>query len=559
LGVRSLIVGVVYALLAPVPSRAADTITLSFAQIERSISVESLEEFAETGTASSDLRLILRFLDNEAEADFREALNTRTNLDVVAVGTSLYDPMIEQTLRYIGNTIQTESHLNGQYALRAAFILSAAQPDGFTFTDIVRNYPTNTLRIDLAQLLSNARRVDRFFQATDNVISNIQTLAEEAAANDPPLNLEGLPDITQPGPYDFTQETLTLTDPSRDRTYPVDLYMPNVGQVPANSVPVVVISHGLGAQRSDFSYAAEHFASYGFAVALPEHIGSNKALQEAVLNGKAFEFFHPEEFVDRPQDISYLLDVLESRNQAEWGEKLDLADVAAIGHSFGGYTVLALGGATVDLSHLRDACAPKESFADFLNPALLLQCRALELEESSPDMMQKLVSGLQDERIQFVVAINPVNRSIFGPEGLSNFQLPIVMIAGGYDVAAPVVPEQAYSFTQIASPEKYLILIQGQAHNPALSEEINQILTPSLTPEELEQILELVRTNGTGLVTAFLKVYIAGQDAYRPFLQPSYVLRLNDPPFRFNMIQELTETQLEQMLESDALVDAALD
>lgn len=545
-------------LLTAIPGHAADTITFSFGLLERSISVESLEEFAETGTVNADLRLLFKFLDEDAEATFRDALNTPTTLDLVAVANSLYDPIIEQSLGYIGNTIQTESRLNGQYALRSAFILSAAQPGGFTFTDIVRNYPTDTVLVDLAQLLANARRVDRFFRATDRVIEGIQALAEEAAEHGPPLPLEELPDITQPGPYSFTQETLTITDSSRDRTYPVDLYLPEVGQVPPGSVPVVVISHGLGGQRSDFAYAAEFFASYGFAVALPEHIGSNRALQEAVLEGLAFEFFHPEEFVNRPLDISYMLDVLEGVNQTQWDGTLNLDRVGAIGHSFGGYTVLALGGATIDLSNLRNACAPRETFAEVLNPALLLQCRALELEDLSPAMMQQLLRGLEDERIDFVVAINPVNRSIFGPGGLSNIRLPMVMIAGGYDVAAPVVPEQAYSFTQIESPEKYLILIEGQAHNPALSEEINQILSPSLTPEELEQSLEVARINGTALVMAFLQVYVAGNERYQPFLRPSYALRLSDPPFRFYLIRELTEAQLARMLSNEELVDRIL-
>ena len=50
----------------------------------------------------------------------------------------------------------------------------------------------------------------------------------------------------------------------------------------ADSIPVIVFSHGLGHSRIYFRDIAEHLATYGFAVAMPEHVGSNESQRQAI-------------------------------------------------------------------------------------------------------------------------------------------------------------------------------------------------------------------------------------------------------------------------------------
>jgi len=546
---RTLLLGTAVTLLAALPTQAAETVRFSFWLFERSVSVDSLEAFAEDGTVAPDLVPVLRLLSDEQEADFRNALNSSNTLDVVAVSQSFYDPMGEQALGFLGNVIQTGGRQNGLRAIRAALIQSAAQPEGFTVLDVLRNFPTESVRLDLEVALRGVRRADGFFRETDAVIAGIQSLAESAAAAEPPLELAELPNLRHAGSYEVSQQTLVMEDVARDRTYPVDLYLPAIADATPGSIPLVIISHGFGSQRSDFADVATYFASYGFAVALPEHVDSNKTLQEAVLAGRASEFFRASEFVNRPLDISYLLDDLEQRNASEFQGHLKLDQVAAIGHSFGGYGVLALGGAVVDLHHARQMC-DQTYFLDFLNPALLLQCRVLELE-SSPEMVQQLTQDLRDERVSFVVAVNPVTRVLFGQQGMRQLQVPVVLVGGGYDVAAPLVPEQVYTFTQIPSEDKYLLLVEGQAHGQAISEMVNRVLSPSLDEEQLEQELQLIRSNGIAVMVAFLQVYLSDRPDYRPILQASYMAQLHEPPFEFSLVRSLSEAQLRQMLQGN--------
>jgi IS1 family transposase len=205
---------------------------------------------------------------------------------------------------------------------------------------------------------------------------------------------------------------------------------------------------------------------------------------------------------------------------------------------------LALGGATVDFDHLRQDCS-RESFIEFLNPAVLLQCRALE---SSPGTKEQLTQGFKDERVGLVIAFTPVNASIFGPDGLNQIQVPIVIGASGYDPAAPLVSEQAVSFTWLTAPERYLLLARGGAHIPQLTALINRILSPSLDRQQLDEEIALFRSNARALLLAFLQVYLANRSDYEPYLQPYHVRTLGDPPFDFSLIRSLTQEQLSQML-----------
>lgn len=544
---RFLIIAIVSVILTAIPVRAAERLYFSYGLLERSVAVSSLEAYAKDGTTNADLRLFLSFLDAEARLEFQKALNETYRLDPVAISYSFYDPIGEKALRYIGRGIQTGGRQNGLYALRSAFVQAAAQPEGFTIIDVLRQFPTQGMRIDLAVLLQAMRAGKRFLAETDRVVDGIQQLAQASTETRMPIPAE-VPGLNNPGPFQFSLQTMTLQDKRRNRVYPADLYLPEVPDAAPASVPVVIISHGLGSSRQDFSEIAEHFASHGFAVALPEHIGSNSDLKEAVLAGRAREFFRAKEFVDRPLDVTYLLDELEQRNQTEWQGRLNLQEVAVGGHSFGGYTALVLGGATADFENLHRSCN-RESFMEFLNPALLLQCRALELESSSPEAVQQLTQGLQDPRVRLVIAVNPVNGTILGDKGISQIQVPIVVVSSGYDPATPIIPEQADTFTWITAPDRYLVVIKGASHTVELTTLINRTLSPSVALEQLEEEIRVFRSNLKALLVAFLQVHLAQHSDYRAFLQPFYIKTLNDPPFEFSLIRSLNREQLSQMIE----------
>ncbi|MBC8292498.1 MAG: hypothetical protein H8E45_04950 [Proteobacteria bacterium] len=106
------------------------------------------------------------------------------------------------------------------------------------------------------------------------------------------------------------------------------------------SFPLLVFSHGFAGTRNQSIYLVTHLASHGYVVASPDHHGNTLP---DLLNG-VVDF---DSAVNRPVDISFLLDELLAAN-ATPGDFLegaiDATRIGMSGHSFGGYTTLAIAG-----------------------------------------------------------------------------------------------------------------------------------------------------------------------------------------------------------------------
>jgi predicted dienelactone hydrolase len=416
---------------------------------------------------------------------------------------------------------------------------------------VLRHFPSQDVRISIPSVLRLIRRVNRFVDQTNTVVKAIEAISNADAQKAGPLDVASLPPVSQPGPFRFTKQTWALRDERRQRAVPTDVYVPVFpgGQMPT-SIPVVVSSHGLGATREFMSPFLETLASYGFVVASPEHIGSDAGQKQRLLSGEAQSASELSEAYDRPLDVSFVLDTLEQKNASEFSGRLNLKQVGVVGHSFGGYTVLVLGGATVDFQRLRQVCQ-RDYVLQALNPALLLQCQVLRLE-SSPEAMEKLTSGqLRDPRVNFVLAVSPVSNAILGPSGLARIQVPVVFVGGGNDPAAPVVPEQVEAFTWLTTSDKYLFVSQDLSHTPQITELIGRMTLPEIRPQEFQEKFDTYLKYFRGIGLAFMQVYVAGKPEYRPYLQSAYTQTLTDPPFEFSLVRSFSPEQLDKLLGKD--------
>jgi predicted dienelactone hydrolase len=140
-------------------------------------------------------------------------------------------------------------------------------------------------------------------------------------------------------------------DVARDRAVPAKIYFPKEGNGP---FPVVIFSHGLGGSRENYEYLGRHWAGCGYVSVHLQHIGSDESVWKdvpAAERGNALKksAFNISSALDRPTDAQFALDQIEKLNADESSplkSRLDLKAMAIAGHSFGGYTALALAGQT---------------------------------------------------------------------------------------------------------------------------------------------------------------------------------------------------------------------
>ncbi|HEY9807615.1 MAG TPA: hypothetical protein V6D04_13680, partial [Candidatus Obscuribacterales bacterium] len=328
----------------------------------------------------------------------------------------------------------------------------------------------------------------------------------------------------------------------RERVYPVDIYLPVANATSASPypAPVIVISHGLGSDRTTFDYLAKHLASYGFVVALPEHLGSNAGQLQALLSGVANEVAYSFEFIDRPLDVKYLLDELERRAKSDplFRGRLNLQQVGVVGQSFGGYTALALAGATLNFEQLAQNC---DRSNESLNLSLLLQCRAQELMGRQYE--------LKDARIKAAIAINPVDSSVFGETGMSQIQIPTMIIAANADTVAPALPEQIRPFTWLTMPEKYLALMEGGTHFSTIGASATKSEVVPIPPQVIGASPALAYRYVQALSVAFFKTHVADQQQFRPYLTSAYAAYISRSPLELNLVQSFSGPQLSQALD----------
>jgi predicted dienelactone hydrolase len=115
---------------------------------------------------------------------------------------------------------------------------------------------------------------------------------------------------------------------------------------------LIMLSHGNRGSELAHTSLAEALAQDGYLVAALRHPGDNWQ-DGSLLQASALRYF-----TERPQHVSRVIDAL--LQDPAWGERIAKDAVGprigAIGHSVGGYTVLALSGAQPDLSRISAHC-----------------------------------------------------------------------------------------------------------------------------------------------------------------------------------------------------------
>jgi predicted dienelactone hydrolase len=532
------------------PGFSADRIAFYYPPFgEFTLSSYDLETFAETGKITEGFSFYASRIPKSQLGQFRELLRSKFNLSATLVSQFTYSPLGENVVKRFGELIQPETRdkKTSFKALRAALILSAADKEkGLNVLNVIRRYPSDTIRLNLTEGQEILDNLTQLLKRRDAIVGYLKKFSDDEITKQANVDFAQQPDLRLPGKFGWQVQKLAMNDTFRkSRVLQVDLYIPQTKSVntPQSPFPIIVISHGVAEDRETFAYAGRHLASYGFAVAVIEHPGSDAKKIQQFFTGLDSPP-EAEELIDRPLDVKFVLDQLQRLNDANENStvnlkgKLNLQQVGAIGHSYGGYTALVLAGATIDFQQVSQLCDRSNTS---LNLSSFLQCRANELNQQQTPI-------LQDSRIKAVMALNPLNSIVLGKSGLSKIQVPVMLMGGSQDIITPTVPEQVIPFTWLQTPVKYLAVIENGTHF-STSQKLDA--SPGILPVPPALIgpdPAIAQTYVKAFSVAFFQTTLLNQQQYRPFLTAGYGKYISQPPLNLSLIQSLTPKQLEPFL-----------
>ncbi len=506
-------------------AKAAETVVVRFGPFAESFAVADLQKAAETGEFPRDIALFTNKLPEEQRRSLLGALRMKIPLNVVTISRLLNTQIGTAILNDLATAVVRKDQA-GVQALRAGFVLGSTSPEGLSILSFIKSYPSQRLEINLPQSFRVASNLNSGFWLTQQFMLAI------APQLNPITSQISFPfDPSAPGVNQYEVLGLQLNDQKRNRKIPVDVYWSNAS---TTEKPVIVFSHGFGSVRTDMRYLAQHLASHGYIVAALEHPGSNETNTNLAIKNNT-KLIQPQEFLDRPKDISFVLDELEKLNQTSTSPlqgKVSSNNAMVIGYSFGGGTALAIAGAELELEELKQRCKKNVTGFSF---GETLQCVAQELPANKYQ--------LRDPRIKRAIALSPTSSLMFGKNGLRQVQVPTLVWAASADKTLPALPEQVIGFTKIPSP-KWLVGVLGGTHlsvkDPSTTMDQAQKPNTALFGGEVvgEQAAD-IRKYLQAIALAFAAQMTPEAEKYEVFLTPDYAQFASTQAFPIRLVTRI--------------------
>ncbi|MBI2772208.1 MAG: dienelactone hydrolase [Burkholderiales bacterium] len=209
------------------------------------------------------------------------------------------------------------------------------------------------------------------------------------------------------------------------RIIPMGPFKANVAMQAAPEAKVkglILLSHGTGGTELGHSSLAEALAQNGYLVAALRHPGDN--WQDRSLRQTSMESYA----TARPQQASRVIDAV--LQDPEWKDRI-ASDakgprVGAVGHSAGGYTVLALAGARPEPGRFDAHCD-----AERAQDPIFCGTRGAPPPAASNGAVPP-IPPLADARVRAVVAMAPMG-AVFSAASLAQIRIPVAVYEAQLD------------------------------------------------------------------------------------------------------------------------------
>lgn len=180
-----------------------------------------------------------------------------------------------------------------------------------------------------------------------------------------------------------------------ERFGPYELEVARDAPVLGSGLPLVVISHGNGGTPWGYRWLTPHLAREGFAVVLVEHIGNSRTDNSLAES--------PQNLANRPRHVTL---ALSAALEALAPHAIDRT--AVVGHSFGGYTALAVAGG-----------------------------KPMAMPNQTPDGVARPVEVERDPRVRACVLLAPALPWFLGAGALDDVRVPLLVRTAARDELVP--------------------------------------------------------------------------------------------------------------------------
>ncbi|ABC29774.1 predicted dienelactone hydrolase [Hahella chejuensis KCTC 2396] len=210
---------------------------------------------------------------------------------------------------------------------------------------------------------------------------------------------------------------------------------------------LVVLSHGYGGNWRNLNWLAAELAAQGYVVAAPDHPGTTTFDRRPAQAATLWE---------RPHDLSRVIDFILAHPQLA-GE-INPDRIAAVGHSLGGWTVMALAGARFDQAHFAAECQAHP------NPRVCGLSDELGLNTEGA-AKTSLEASMLNHRVRAVVSLDLGLARGFTPASLAAAPIPVLIFGAGVDIGdLPARMESGYLVAHLPPAQTQYIEIADAAH-----------------------------------------------------------------------------------------------
>ena len=247
--------------------------------------------------------------------------------------------------------------------------------------------------------------------------------------------------------------------------------------------PLIIVSHGTGGNSMTHHELASALARFGYLVAALTHPGDN--FRDRSMVGT------PKYFSERPRQVSRVIDAL--LTDATWKPRIDATRIGFIGHSAGGFTGLALAGATPSINAMVHHCAENYDTDLWFCRVSGSKVKASGSAKQVDYMPQ--APNSRDSRIRAAALVAPVG-AFFTETELKKISIPVRVLVAGQD--AVLIPRFHAAFVGRSIPNAEVVTSDAGGHFMLVSKlNINPVAIKERSSIRVHRDVTVMRPSAT--------------------------------------------------------------